>query len=317
MAMAYVKVVMAFHQQLQPKSCMTSFRALPLAAAICLCVDEVADGYDFLFVPCVRSMSLYTNFLQQTGRWTGTSRELEELRIFYRRTTIAFDAVGPRQGFEWSVPSQTEELEFLEGTPLAKQAHSLLTDLDKQLRSASAVPWREALSAAVADFATDAPYATDAYNTGLAIFRGLGLNPFTGSAERLARIRKTLSDGDDLERLILLGTLAYACFEDAFSLGSDPYHEESRIGQTLGRILAKTAATTGAVSGLILTNPGALMPAGLTPETAELYTEVGRQLKYLHELGLVVIGQDITIPTALRRCVLDVWDDAEDNDRAA
>lgn len=311
----FVKMVLGFHRKLQPGSSCTSFRALPLEAAICLCADEIAEGADFLFIPFMNSMSLYTNFLEQTGRWTGTIGQLEDLRIFYHRAHIAFEAVGPSHGFEWSELDPTEQLKFLEETPLAKKARNLLAAVDAQLHSDSGPTWRQAFWTSVTLFDKDAD--ENSAQVRFDILANLGLTPTQGSAERLADIRNTFSSGDNPDRLALLETLVYACFEDEFSRGSSPYSDELPVGQTIGRILAHAAATTGSVSGLILTNPGALMPAGAPPETAEFYAEVGRRLKYLQELGLIVIGQDITVPTALRRSVLDVWEDTESDRLAA
>ncbi|MCW2134712.1 hypothetical protein [Arthrobacter sp. VKM Ac-2550] len=315
-ALEFVKMVLGFHRKLQPNSSCTSFRALPLEAALCLCVDEIAEGADFLFIPFVNSMSLYTNFLEQTDRWTGTTGQLEDLRVFYHRAHIAFDAVGPSLGVEWSELDQTEQLKFLEETPLAKKARNLLAAVDAQLHSDSGATWRQAFWASVTLFDKDAPDGNSA-QVRFDILAKLGLTPIQGSAERLADIRNTFSNGDNPDRLALLENLVYACFEDEFSGDSSPYSDGLPVGHAIGRILAQAAATTGAISGLILTNPGALMPAGAPPETAEFYAEVGRRLKHLHELGLIVIGQDITIPTALRRCVLDVWENTEPDRLAA
>jgi hypothetical protein len=308
---AYTKAILAFHQYLEPRSSGTSFRALPLEAAICLCVDSITNGNDFFFLPFVNSISVYTNFLEQPGRWTGTARQLQDLRQFYRRARASLDIDGSRHGFEWPELDQTDQLRFLEDTPLAKKARNLLAAVDAQLHSKSGPTWRQAYWASVTLFDKDAPDENSAQVRRFDILAKLGLTPVQGSAERLADIRNTFSNGDDLDRLALLETLVYACFEDEFSRGGSPYSDELPVGQTIGRVLAQAAATTGSVSALILTNPGALMPAGAPPETAELYAEVGRRLKYLHELGLIVIGQYITVPTALRRCVLDVWEDAE------
>jgi hypothetical protein len=312
----FVKMVLGFHRKLQPGSSCTSFRALPLEAAICLCVDEIAEGDDFLFIPFVSSMSLYTNFLGQTGRWTGTTGQLEDLRSYYHRAHIAFEAVRPSRGFEWSELDPAEQLKFLEETPLAKKARNLLAAVDAQFHSDSVPTWRQAFWASVTVLDQDATDENSA-QVGFNILASLGLTPTQGSAERLAAIRNTFSNGDNPDRLALLETLVYACFENEFGRDSSPYGDELSVGQTIGRILAHAAETTGSVSGLILTNPGALMPGGATPETAEFYAEVGLRLKYLQELGLIVIGQDITVPAALRRCVLDVWEDTEPDRLAA
>lgn len=315
--MRYVRTVLAVHHGVKPGSCSTSYSALTLEAAICLCVDSFPDGDDSFYMPFVTSMALFTNFLEQTGRWTGTDEQLQELRVFYRRAHIAFAALGPLRSFEWSEPTTTERLEFLKGLPLVLRASRLLTSLDAQLRGDPPVPWRQAVLAAAQAAARTSAGELAAFEV-FTILRGLGLNTFSGTAERLAEVRETLSKGHGSDRLILLETLAYACFESAFSIGSgDRDQETAGVGHALGRILAHAASTTGSVPRLVLTNPGVLVPARQAEAAVELYAAVGRHLGYLHELGLVVLGKDIAVPPALRRVVLDAWEDVETESRAS
>lgn len=313
------KSVLSIHQQLQPQSGSTSFQALILEASICWCIDVLASGDDYFFIPFVNSLALYTNFLEQTGRWTGSASQLEELRVFYQRAHIAFRAIGPRNGYRVPDPDPSEQLEFLEGIPLVKYALRLVADLDAQLGSASeVVPWNQAYRTTVANFVADVPAEEDAEEIALDIFIGFSISEFSDSRERLADIRKILSDGDVEDRLLLLFTVVDAFFDNAFRIGcEDPYAEDTGVGRALGRLLVHAASTTGTVSRLILTNPGAVMPGGLTEETATIYVEVTRHLTSLDKLGLVVLAQGISVPPALRDSVLLAWDDAESDRLAA
>jgi hypothetical protein len=312
------KSVLAIHQQLQPQSSSTSYRALILEASICWCVDLLASGDDYFVIPFVNSLALYTNFLEQTGRWTGSVSQLEELRVFYQRAHVAFNAIGPRKGYKWPDLDPAEQLEFLEGMPLVKYACRLVADLDAQLGSAAGVPWRQAYRTTVASFAADLPAEDDPEGTAFDIFVGFGISEFSGSPDGLADIRKILNGGDTEDRLLLLRTIVDSFFENAFSIGCEnPYVEDTGVRRTLGRLLVRAASTTRTVSRLILTNPGALMPAGLTEDAAAVHAEVARLLAHLHKLGLVVLAQGITVPAALRDSVLLAWEESERDRQAA
>ncbi|MCG2621101.1 hypothetical protein LVY72_04130 [Arthrobacter sp. I2-34] len=308
--MAYVQTVLAVHRELRPRTSATSFTALGIEAAVCLSVDSFCAGDDYFYMPFVTSMSVFTNFLEQTGRWTGTDEQLQELRIFYRRAHLGYAALGPVRGFDWTEPDQSERLELLAGLPVTLRADRLLAALVTRLRDDPTLPWRQAVRAAAALGAPSAPAGEHVLAEVFTTLRGLGLGSFSGTADQLAEIRQTMNDGDADDRLELLEMLAYTFFEVAFSIGcAVTDRDEDSTGYALGRLLAQAASTTGSVSRLVLSNPGVLVPAGQTEETTKLYAEVGRQLEYLHGLGLVVLGKDIAVPLALRRAVLEAWED--------
>jgi|GEM_PF-5760778 len=303
--MTYIKVPLALYASLRPGVEATAFHALRLEAAICLAVEEFCHGDDFFYIPFVNTLSLFTNFLEQTGRWTGTGEDLGALRGFYERAHAGFAAVGPRCGFRVAKPDGEERLAFLEGLPLSRMATKLLDGIHYGLAQDPPLPWSDAVQAAVEAAEFDGP--ADARSL-LEVLRCMGISREAPSASGVERSRKALTTAPAADREFLLEALAYQAYERAFTETGALRNRPDTPSAALGRLLAHAAATTGSVSRLAISNPACMFPAAEANGARELYAEVGRRLQELAVLGLVELGGSISVPPALADCLLAAWE---------
>ena len=304
--LTYIKVPLALYESLHPTVEATAFRALRLEAAICLTVETFCQGDDFHYLPFINTFSLFTNFLEQTGRWTGTEDELDALRDFFDRAHAGFAAVGPRGGFCVPKPDPQERLAFLEGLPLSRMAGKLLDGIQYGLAQDPPLPWSGAVEAAVEAAGFDGPADTECL---LQVLRCLGISKRVPDAARIARARTALASDSDLDRELELEGLAYNAYERAFTETGFVWNRPDTPAAALGRLLAHAASTTGSVSRLAISNPACMVPAARADDAKELYAEVGRRLEELAALGLVELGDSITVPPALADCLLAVWEE--------
>ncbi|GAA3680387.1 hypothetical protein GCM10023081_18160 [Arthrobacter ginkgonis] len=304
--LTYITVPLTLDESLHPNAEATAFRALRLEAAICLSIEKFCHGDEFFYLSFVNTLSLFTNFLEQTGRWTGTEEDLDALRDFYDRAHAGFAAAGPRGGFGVQKPNDEERLAFLEGLPLSRMAGKLLDGIHHGLSEDPPLAWSDAVDAAVEAAGSDGSADPGCL---LRVLQCLGISRWLPGAARVARARTALAAASDLDRELELEGWAYRAFERAFTETGASWNKPDTPAAALGRLLAHAAATTGSVSRLAISNPACMVPAAKADETKELYAEVGRRLQDLADLGLVDLGDSITVPPALADCLLAVWEE--------
>ena len=321
---------------------VTEFEQVPLAIAI---AEEVAASADDSADPSavgmadvenavfvVTAVHAYVGFLSDTGRWSGSAKQLAGVMDFF--DDIAEDDDEPGL-IDVPYIAEQEAFEALSGLPLIRRATALLQWIgdSRPVTATGALRLRDIEAAAAcvgvavrggpkqtpstpqdtAGQADDVPTVRSMYEVPLLTqiwnaleaaelieIKSTKVVPFPDSAGFLT--------GSDSERLDEF-SLFTMCFLEQAVLGFDPEQPWERILAGLQTSILISAATADPPS-----LERVLASAQHAPATEKAMTElltsmaVGR-LEALAELGLLTIDTHIRVPPALIRCVADVFDD--------
>ena len=299
-----------------PDATATAYRAEQLALALDRLITSTSDAD--VVDHAVRSARIFTLFLEDTGRWTGTEDELEELYLL-------FDEVESLASELPEIPEEhipdiepAAQLEVLAELPLVRAAGSILRwlgdgkDLDEEL-----MPTDEDEEAAAAALAADGAVALPVDQL-LAVLEVSGLVGIDAESGRVAPTEEAADFGteaaSDESRLAAYAGLAVAYYWIAVTAFSPDLPLLQDSSELLAVVLVAAASPTPpTVEDLLASSDG----VGESADDVVAVTH-GRLLE-LAQAGLVDLAEAdgasgaITIAPALVPLLAEALDRAAED----